>query len=694
MRITWLLALAFMAIEPAHSYGLAASKFPLSGPGEGNGNCSRPGESSGLPECAAADGVLVITVTARPKPKPRSGAARVPANTNTAMTNTGAATAPALPQSDDGAGQAQATTGAVPAVKGGAVHAKQAEAAPDAGQQQAPTPAGQASQGPPAGASAPTLNVQMRFLVKHVTQDAIYVSGGRGAGLKTGMKLVIRDDTGQAGAPPVAECEVSAVADSSAVCDVKSASRELKAGDIAYLSEQDAENLAQLRATGGARSYPQVVTFSEGDPLDEEAREEVPRPPLPEVNRFRGRVGFDYGGIRSGGSAASSAYQMGGVVRADITRIGGTYWNVSGYWRGRLNNSSFTGQPTIQDLVNRTYHLSMTYDNPGSNWVAGFGRLYLPWANSLNTIDGGYVGRKLGHNVTAGVFGGSTPDPTSWNYNPNQRIAGSFINFQGGSYDNVRYTSTSGFGVETLGWVLNRPFVFFENGIYFKRYVSIYQSAQADDPRPAPGVAKPGPGLSRSYVTVRFQPHQRISFDLNHNYFRDVPTFATQLIGTGLLDTSLFQGFSAGTRVEVVRHVAVYADLGRSSRTGDAKASLNQLYGVSVDRIWKTGLRADLRASKFDSSFGSGTYRSVSLSRTLGEWMHWQVQAGDQTLVSSFTNQGASKFINSSVDATLGAHYFMQVDFTTQRGAAFDYDQWMMTFGYRFDNHAHMGGTK
>jgi hypothetical protein len=558
----------------------------------------------------------------------------------------------------------------------------------------------QPQQDQPVVLTPPGLNVQTAFKVKYVAEHIVYLTGGRAAGLSEGMKLTVKrraqksDAANASGTVDVAQLEVESVASASAVCEVKSATGEIHAGDIAYLSESDAEALAQTRATASGRKYPQTVTFSEGDPLEEEVRDEVPRPPLPEVNRARGRIGLDYSGISSHGSVASSSYQMGGVLRADITRIGGTYWNLSGYWRGRFNGTSSAGEPTLQNLVSRTYHLSLNYDNPKSKWVAGVGRMYLPWASSLDTLDGGYVGRKLGHGATAGIFAGSTPDPSSWDYTPDRRIAGAFINFEGGSFDNVHYTSTSGLAMSSLGWVAQRPFVFFENGIFFKRYFSIYQSAQVDDPRPAPGIPRAGTGLSRSYITARFQPHPRISFDLNHNYFRDIPTFSQQLISTGLVDKYLFQGLSAGVRVEVVRHIAVFTEIGRSSRSGDQRNSWNQLYGVSWDRIWKTGLRADLRYSKFDSSFGSGSYRSLALSRNLGERLHWQVQAGQQTLVSTFTTQGASRFLNGSVDGSFGRHYFIQGDFTAQRGAVFNYDQWIMTFGYRFDNRSKMGGAR
>ena len=82
--------------------------------------------------------------------------------------------------------------------------------------------------------------------------------------------------------------------------------------------------------------------------------------------------------------------------------------------------------------MNRTYHFGFTYQNPYSPNTYGIGRLYLPWAPSLSTIDGGYFGRRIGRITTVGAFAGSTPDPTSWSYNPNQQIAGTFVSVEVG----------------------------------------------------------------------------------------------------------------------------------------------------------------------------------------------------------------------------------------------------------------------
>jgi hypothetical protein len=577
-----------------------------------------------------------------------------------------------------------------------------AATASEAANASAPTPVASAAAdvAPVSNPSTVTIPVtdpgfRTAFRVKYVAKGVAYLDGGRSSGLADGMKLEVEDSNpplpqGSTADPNdpriVAELQVSGLADTSAVSDIHSPKRAVKPGDWAYLSANDAQALIQQRALSATRKYPAVVTFTEDDALAQEAHAEVPRPPMPSVNRARGRIGFDYMGTVSHGNPSVTSSDLGMVLRADITRIRGTYWNLSGYWRGRLTAESSATQQTLQDLINRTYHLEMTYANPNSVWVAGFGRLYLPWAPSLDTIDGGYFGRKFAGVATAGIFAGSTPDPTSWNYDPTRRIAGAFVNFEGGSYDDFHYTSTSGLGLSTLNWRIDRPFVFFENTFSYKRYLSIYDSLQADSPRGNQAVAAPGAGLSRNFFTLRLQPHPRVELDFNHTYFRDIPTFDPALIGTGLLDKYLFQGFSVGGRVEVVKQIFLYTEIGRSNRTGDAKNSWNQSYGITFGRLPWTGLRADLHYSKFDSSFGAGSYRALSLSRNVTDVIRLEVLAGDQSYTSAFSSNNHAQFVTGNVETSFGPRYFLQGGFTTSRGNTMNYDQWMLTLGYRFDS--------
>ncbi len=532
------------------------------------------------------------------------------------------------------------------------------------------------------------------FKVKYVAEGVAYLEGGRAQGLAEGMKLEVEEtnlparqgDSAVASDPRVvAELVVSAVAETSTVTDIHDPKRPVKAGDLAYLSREDAEALVQQRALSATRQYPAVISFTEGDTLDEEVREQVPRPPLPSVNRARGRIGFDSMETISHGANSVTSSDVGVAFRGDITRIGGTYWNLSGYWRGRLTKSSAASQQTLQNLINRTYHLNMTYDNPNSTLVAGFGRLYLPWAPSLDTIDGGYFGKRLSKATTLGIFGGSTPDPSSWDYQPNRAIGGAFINFEGGEYDGFHYSSTAGAGVSMVKWAINKPFVFFEDSLSYRRDIAIYESAQLDSPKGNSATPSPGPGLGRNFFTLRVNPHPRVEMDFNYNYFRDIPTFDPTLVGTGLLDKFLFQGFSAGGRVEVWKQVWLSTNLGRSSRTGDAKPSLNEMFGITFGRLPWVKLRADAHYAQFHSSFGSGSYESFTFSRQLSDRLRVEVLAGQQNFASTVTTNDRARFLTGTVETTLGPHYYLQTSFTTNRGQL-SYDQFMVSMGYRFDS--------
>jgi hypothetical protein len=372
--------------------------------------------------------------------------------------------------------------------------------------------------------------------------------------------------------------------------------------------------------------------------------------------------------------------------QSDMTHILGTHWNLQGYWRGRINRHSQFQQPTIEDSLTKTYTMQLYYDNPNSKWVAGVGRLYLPWAVSLDTIDGGYFGRKSALGMTSGVFAGSTPDLNSWHWKPNQRIAGSFVNFERGGYEGFHFSSTTGVALTTIDWKLDRPFAFFENEFCYKGIFSVYHSLIADSPLGAStNRNQPGAGVGHSYFTAHYQPKRILSFDLYHNYFRDVPTAATAIVGTGLVDRLLFQGISAGVHLKPTRYVTLYTMLGASEKTGDSHSSLNQMYGATWSEIAHSGLRADFHYSKFDSNFAKGNYQVLSLSRQLTDKMFWNVQLGKQDMLSRFTTNYNSTFVADSLDINIGRHSYLQSGYTYVNGATLNYRQWYFSWGYRID---------
>jgi hypothetical protein len=535
------------------------------------------------------------------------------------------------------------------------------------------------------------------FHIKYISESSVYLDSGRNADLQEGMKLsvieatpdgVANDGVRFRGYPHVAELKIVSVADSSAVCDVLSTNAELKIGQFAFLTPGSVEDRHLAQTAQEAQNYPVVVAFTDGDPIDQELRaskvEQINESPL---GVMRGRFGFSYGGINESGLNSS---QLGMMIETDMTHIGGSYWNFAGYWRGTLTTSSSaitnTNTTTLTDLINRTYTLGFTYQNPYSPLTVGVGRLYLPWAPSLSTIDGGYFGRRLGRFITVGAFAGSTPNPTSWSYNPDQQIAGTFVNFESGDYDHLHFMSTEGIALTTISLRVARQFAFLENNLSWKRYLAFYNSMQVDAARTSPlpdGGSNPT-GISQSYTSFHVQPWRRVGFGINHNFYRQLPTFDPLLVGTGLLDKYLFQGFSGDVRVDLPAHVSVYASLGHSKATSDSSSSLNQAYGITLGNIAHTGLLLDAHYSKFNSSFGSGEYESVSISKSLSEKFRLQLIGGNQQFNSPFSTNTSAKFVNGVVDWNLGSRYFLEGNVGLYNGTTLNYTQWSTLLGYRF----------
>jgi hypothetical protein len=533
-----------------------------------------------------------------------------------------------------------------------------------------------------------SIGAQASFHVKYIASDVVYIDGGSSSGLAEGMKLSVKRPApgeSEAAARIVAELVVVSVASTSAACEVKTDGIQLQSGDLVTLSTEDAQMLEILKSTEGVQGYAQVVSFTEGDPVEEEIRDSVPRPPLPEVNRFSGRISFEHDSIFDRSAGGLRSRQEGVVLRLDMTRIAGSHWNLTGYWRGRLNlRQNAVQQKTLTEVLNRVYHIGLRYENPDSRYVAGFGRLLLPWASSLSTIDGGYFGRRLGSVTTLGIFAGSTPDPTAWNYDPNRQIGGAFANFESGSFDRVRQTSSLGVAVTRVGWRPERQFAFAENGLMFKRYISIQNNVEADYLSQGRFAATRKVAITRSFSTLRIQPVSRLSLDVNHNYFRVLPTFDPLLLATGLVDNLLFQGLSGGVRVELPLRITPYGSLGRSRRNEDSRSSWNTMYGLVLGRIPLIGIRADGRYSRFAGATGSGNYRSVSVVKEVAEVLRLEAQAGEQLFRSPVNAGERSRYVTLNSDFFVGGHLVLGIAGSRYRGAVQRYDQVLANLGIRF----------
>ena len=65
--------------------------------------------------------------------------------------------------------------------------------------------------------------------------------------------------------------------------------------------------------------------------------------------------------------------------------------------------------------------------------------------------------------------------------------------------------------------------------------------------------------------------------------------------------------------------------------------------------------------------------------------LRWNLQLGNQDLLSAVTMNNRSNFIANSMDINMGKHSYIQSGYTYVNGAALNYRQWYVSWGYRFD---------
>ncbi len=383
------------------------------------------------------------------------------------------------------------------------------------------------------------------------------------------------------------------------------------------------------------RHYLQVLEFTDGDPLEDEIREYVPRPPLEEVNRLRGRIAFERTAIIDHDSAAASSSENGAVIRIDWSRIGGSYWTLTGYWRGsltstpigRADHAARPDEPHVPDrpvLCQSEIALEIRRRPPDSavGQQPGRDRWRICGAESVAQGDCRDVRRNQ-----------SRPDPVELRPQPADRPGLRQLSRPAATTASTGAAPPASLSAASTGGP-ERQYLFVENNYSIGRTFSIFQTAQADyrDPKLMNGAT--GAQLSQSFITVRYTPRKRISFDVSDNYFRGVPTFDQRLIGTGLLDQYLFTGISGGVRVEPIDNLMITANFGNSRRNGDTSHAVNQAYGITWKHLPILDLRLDLRYNSFSSSFGTGSYESAGITRELSDTLRLQFEAGIQNTQS------------------------------------------------------------
>jgi hypothetical protein len=249
----------------------------------------------------------------------------------------------------------------------------------------------------PAWAQTARRSDQMAVTYRSAT--AVYVSGGRAAGLAVGDRLSVLS-----GRQTVAELEVAFLAEHSASCRIVSETGTVKTGDRVV-------RIGPPRAAAPAAS-PSPRAGSAASPAP---------PPSPAPGEYRRRRGNGYGRVTGGVSVGYSGFYDSSPSNRDVTELGVRYdvalrdlagQPLEARVRGTNRQVDRTGTRgfvlTNSDTRDRLYEASLAYSPLGGRVSATAGRIGAHPFVSIGYLDGALAEVRPTSNVQVGAFAGNT----------------------------------------------------------------------------------------------------------------------------------------------------------------------------------------------------------------------------------------------------------------------------------------------
>ncbi|MBT7788564.1 MAG: hypothetical protein HN757_06770 [Calditrichaeota bacterium] len=522
--------------------------------------------------------------------------------------------------------------------------------------------------------SGQTFAEELQTNVKYISKSAVYVDAGRINGIEVGDRgTVIR------GIEIIAHMEVIFVADNSASCRIVESKTPLKVGDqVTMIVEKPVISLDTTSSnTPKSVITPRVKTDTE---LIARTRKEL-------TNQFSGRLGLQYYSQDNLDEFDNDFIQPSYFLRFRIENIYGSYHSLSLRMKGRKNiRDSNLHDISSSSWNNRTYELSIMFDNPNSNFSYNAGRIIPSQVSGLGLMDGISFEYKLHEKYQIGIFGGTEPDYETSNYSSEEVKSGIFLTFDNRNLQGSRIRTTGALlGVYKAGEI-DREFVYIRNSYSYKSKTSFYQSGEININRDwRRDKSNNTLEISNFQTSLRWSPVRAFSLNLGYNNLRNVRNADNRTVADSLFDDALRQGFRAGCIFRLPDNIRFSINGNVRSRSSDNSSTYATSSNLSYTDRRISRIRFNGRGSYFSNKYSEGLQFSFSANRNITSDLGAGIEVGvrDYTLISSSTTL-RNNWLKLDADYRISRSLYLFTFFEASRGDGVKTNRWMVDAGYRF----------
>lgn len=438
--------------------------------------------------------------------------------------------------------------------------------------------------------------------ITYLTSVSAYIDAGREAGLREGALVQIIRNGAVFGT-----LKVAFLASRQASCDIVTASGALAVGDSVRFTAAPPDRDSTVAARPAA---PTTIPTARATSLG--------------AARLRGRVGAHYLVVAQDGGGGGFK-QPSVDLRLDGRPFGNRAFGVAVDIRARRTASTFAGATVVNGRA-RAYQLALVWNPSGSAARVTVGRQLTPRLPAVGLFDG-VLAEVNKPQWSAGVFGGSQPEPLELGFSTDIVEVGSYVQRRGRPGQGAQWSATLGVSGSYQQAHANREFVFLQ-WFYSSRNLTTFVTQEIDYYRPwkrKTGTDAVSP--TSTFATARYGVSERLEIHAGFDNRRNVFLYRDFVNPVTSFDDAFRQGVWAGVGVRLGRGGFGGFDV-RQSSGGTAGRANSYTVSASTDRLKPLGVRVRARSTYFQSPNLDGWLHALGFGFDPGSRWHLELSGG------------------------------------------------------------------
>ncbi len=485
----------------------------------------------------------------------------------------------------------------------------------------------------------------LKAKITYIASEAIYINAGTKSGIAIGDTLAVtkKSDT-------LALIAVTNVSGSSAACKLVDSRKKLRVGDRLQLAKftKSPETLMSYKGKAGSN------TPKGSNRISRRARDAK--------NVLSGEVSLENLYRKDQTGAKLSSNQAGLRSRIRVKNISGSGIQFEMRHRSRLYHRSRSlrtsnfGNST-DDWSHHLYTFGVSYGDDNSSVAWGVGRMLAPHVRGMGYIDGGYVIRRINEQLHVGVAAGSTPNSQTSAIQLNRRKLGAYARYVAGdAKQQVSVTASLTSVIESF--TVSRDFLYLQSSYSRGRWLSLSQSFEVDLNRSwRYAVTGKRFDINNYYGTANINVLTGASVYFTYDARKNIRRYDNAETPDSLFDGSTHRGFRGGFRLNAIKNLRLYGNLGVRMRQSAFGNNTFGSIGARINRLPKRGHSLALNISYVKTQFTTGYRPNITYRFPVGRQTRLNVTASAYTYNTASTTV-TNFYLDIGASRPLGKRYF------------------------------------